>query len=51
MKGLLKVNWNLKKPIQLISEAVIPINFKSIDSLDHENVSNLHENTKIKVIN
>jgi hypothetical protein len=30
-EGLLKIHWNLSKPIQLVSESVIPINFNSID--------------------
>ena len=27
----MKIHWNLSKPIQLVSESVIPINFNSID--------------------
>ena len=36
-KGLLKIHWNLNKPIQLVNESVIPINFKSIDTNETNN--------------
>jgi hypothetical protein len=43
IRGLLKINWNIKNPIKLINESVVPINFKqtSIEENDDDyNVNN-----------